>query len=173
MGLRFRQSIKILPGLRINFGLRGISATVGPRGATVNFGPSGTHLNLGLPGTGLSYRTRLDRPESVPRQTAPPESRWYAEPDVQDRPLTTGLMDVIQFQSVDAAALGSGSLERVSNLVEKLQRQRKTVEGQITEAEREAFRAKRRAKRLAWLSRWTHPRPLLHGESMPKNVRYV
>ncbi len=157
MGLRFRQSIKILPGLRINFGLRGISATVGPRGATVNFGPSGTHLNLGLPGTGLSYRTRLDRPESVPRQTAPPEPRWYAEPDVQDRPLTTGLMDVIQFQSVDAASLGSGSLERVSNLVEKLQRQRKTVEGQITEAEREAFRAERRAKRLAWLSRWIAP----------------
>jgi hypothetical protein len=121
MGLRFRQSIKILPGLRINFGLHGISATVGVRGASVNLGPRGTHLNLGLPGTGLSYRTRLDMPGSVdPQHTTRPESSWQNAHDVHDGQPTNDLIEVIQFKSVDAASLGSDSLERVSSLLEKL-----------------------------------------------------
>jgi hypothetical protein len=64
MGFRFRRSAKILPGVRLNFGKRGVSATVGRRGATLNFGRRGTHANVGLPGTGLSYRERLDLPGS-------------------------------------------------------------------------------------------------------------
>lgn len=38
MGLRFRKSIKIAPGVKINFNKKSISATVGTRGAhyTVN-----------------------------------------------------------------------------------------------------------------------------------------
>src|SRR5947207_1226760 len=84
MGFRFGRSIKVLPGLRINFGMRGISATVGPRGANVNVGPRGTHLNLGLPGTGMSYRVRLDTPASPERgwPTTSPES----EPQRQTHP---------------------------------------------------------------------------------------
>jgi len=59
MGLRFRRSVKIVPGLRLNFSTGGISATIGPRGASVNLGSRGAFLNLGLPGTGLSYRSQL------------------------------------------------------------------------------------------------------------------
>jgi hypothetical protein len=62
MAFRFRRSVKLFPGVRLNLTTRGLSATVGVRGASVNIGPTGTHLNLGLPGTGLSYRTRLDHP---------------------------------------------------------------------------------------------------------------
>lgn len=58
MGLRFRRSVKLLPGVRLNFSLSGVSATLGPRGASVNVGPRGTFANVGL-GGGLSYRTRL------------------------------------------------------------------------------------------------------------------
>lgn len=60
MGFRFRKSIRIAPGIRINVGTRGISTTLGPRGASVNVGPNGTYANIGIPGTGLSSRTRLD-----------------------------------------------------------------------------------------------------------------
>lgn len=59
MGLRFRKSFKVAPGLRMNVGLRGLSMSVGPRGASVNAGPRGLHANVGLPGTGLSVRGRL------------------------------------------------------------------------------------------------------------------
>ncbi|XEI31260.1 DUF4236 domain-containing protein [Aeromonas veronii] len=62
MGFRFRKSIKILPGVRLNLSNGSPSLSVGRRGASITFGSRGTYANLGLPGTGLSYRTRLDRP---------------------------------------------------------------------------------------------------------------
>lgn len=60
MGFRFRKSVKLLPGVKLNFGKRGTSITIGDRGASVNIGPRGTHANVGIPGSGISYRTRLD-----------------------------------------------------------------------------------------------------------------
>lgn len=55
MGFRFRRSIKILPGVRVNIGNRGISSvTVGRRGASATFGRRGVRSNVGL-GGGLSY----------------------------------------------------------------------------------------------------------------------
>jgi len=59
VSLRFRRSIRIAPGLRINVGMRGLSATVGPRGASLNIGQQGIYSNLGIPGTGISSRQRL------------------------------------------------------------------------------------------------------------------
>jgi hypothetical protein len=63
VGFRFRKSIRIAPGIRINVGARGISTTLGPSGASVNVGPNGTYANIGIPGTGFSSRTRLDASE--------------------------------------------------------------------------------------------------------------
>ena len=64
MGIRFRKSVTIIPGLRLNLTKSGLSATLGPRGASIGIGPRGTHANLGGFGTGLSLRTRLDAPAS-------------------------------------------------------------------------------------------------------------
>lgn len=61
MGFRFRRSIGVLPGIRVNLGKRGASVSVGRRGAHVTFGPTGTRTTVGLPGTGLSY-THLEKP---------------------------------------------------------------------------------------------------------------
>jgi hypothetical protein len=55
MGFRFRRSIKLLPGIRLNFGKRGVSTSIGVRGAHVTFGKSGTRTTVGLPGSGLSF----------------------------------------------------------------------------------------------------------------------
>ena len=60
MGFRFRKSISIIPGVRVNLSNSGLGLSLGPRGASVSVGRSGVYANLGLPGTGLSYRTRLD-----------------------------------------------------------------------------------------------------------------
>lgn len=59
MALRFRRTLKILPGLKLNFGKRGVSVSAGVRGATMTFGKNGLYGNVGLPGTGLSYRRKL------------------------------------------------------------------------------------------------------------------
>ena len=61
MGFRFRRSIRLLPGIRVNLGKRGASLSLGRRGAHVTIGPTGTRTTVGLPGTGLSY-THLQRP---------------------------------------------------------------------------------------------------------------
>lgn len=59
MGLRFRKSLRIAPGVRLNITQSGVSTTLGPRGASVNLGTSGARGNVGIPGTGLSYSQRL------------------------------------------------------------------------------------------------------------------
>jgi hypothetical protein len=74
MGFRFRRSVKLFPGLRLNFGKRGISASIGVRGAHVTYGPTGTRTTVGLPGSGLSY-THVEKPRraaSTLRAAVPP-----------------------------------------------------------------------------------------------------
>lgn len=63
MGFRFRRSVKIAPGVKLNLGKTGMSLTAGRRGASVTFSSKGTYGNIGIPGTGISYRTRLDKKE--------------------------------------------------------------------------------------------------------------
>jgi hypothetical protein len=57
--MRFRKSIKIAPGIKINFSKSGISSTIGGKGLSVNMGKNGTYLNTGIPGTGISNRTKI------------------------------------------------------------------------------------------------------------------
>ena len=55
MGWRYRSSIRLIPGIRVNLSKSGASLSVGGRGATVNFGRRGIRGTVGLPGSGLSY----------------------------------------------------------------------------------------------------------------------
>lgn len=59
MGLYWRRSTKILPGVSINWSKSGPSISMGPRGAKVNIGKRGTYVSGGIPGTGLYYRKKL------------------------------------------------------------------------------------------------------------------
>ena len=59
MGWRFRRSIRILPGIRLNFGKRGLtSTTVGKGWFSTNISKGGVRSNVNVPGTGLSYRSQ-------------------------------------------------------------------------------------------------------------------
>jgi hypothetical protein len=62
MAFRFRRSIRLAPGLRLNVGKRGVSVSAGVRGASISVGRRGVYGNVGVPGTGLSLRERIDRP---------------------------------------------------------------------------------------------------------------
>lgn len=80
MGFRFRRSVKILPGIRLNFGKRGISTSIGVRGAHVTIGKTGTRTTVGLPGSGLSY-THLEKPHrEVSTAVAEPPTNAEASP---------------------------------------------------------------------------------------------
>ena len=57
MGWRFRRSIKVLPGVRLNFGKRGFtSTTVGKGIFSSNINSKGVRNNYHVPGTGLTYQ---------------------------------------------------------------------------------------------------------------------
>lgn len=71
MGFRFRRSISVLPGVRINIGKTGASVSAGVRGARVTFGRAGTRATVGIPGTGASY-THTVRPGTATKRTASP-----------------------------------------------------------------------------------------------------
>lgn len=80
MGLRFRRSFKIAPGVRVNFNKKSASVSFGPKGLKHTVSTTGkSHTTVGIPGTGLSYTTTGggSRPASVPsaRRPTSPKSK--------------------------------------------------------------------------------------------------
>ena len=65
MAWTWRKRKSIIPGVRLNFGRKGISTTIGPRGASMTFGPNGTYLNTSIPGTGLYNRQKIGSNNNV------------------------------------------------------------------------------------------------------------
>ena len=83
MGLRFRRSIKIAPGVRVNLNKKSASVTFGPKGLKHTVSTTGkSHTTVGVPGTGLSYTTSGCRPASVPAapRPTPPKSKAVVLP---------------------------------------------------------------------------------------------
>lgn len=63
MGFRFRKSVKICKGVKVNFSKSGVSVSLGGKGHSVNISDQGTRVTVGIPGTGVSYSTKLDGPK--------------------------------------------------------------------------------------------------------------
>lgn len=72
MGFRFRKSIRLLPGVRLNLSKTGFSTSIGGNGAIINVGKRGVRGTAGIPGTGLSYSQQLLSNPSKPAQSAQP-----------------------------------------------------------------------------------------------------
>lgn len=61
MPFRFRKSIKLFPGVRINLSKSGVSTSLGVPGATVNVKPGRkSKATVGIPGSGISYSAPID-----------------------------------------------------------------------------------------------------------------
>lgn len=122
MGFRFRKSIKILPGVKINLSKKGISSvSIGRPGATVNIKSDGTkRATIGIPGTGISYQTRLDKPISKKMTECPycghrMRKQWDACPKCHHALVET----VEQPTTTDVASLpvkGDTLEEQIANL---------------------------------------------------------
>ncbi len=90
MGVRFRRSVKICKGVKINFSKSGASLSLGGPGCSINFSKNGTRVTTGISGTGLSYSTKLP---NLSNNTLSPPARntsgvW--------RPLTVPLPGSVQ-----------------------------------------------------------------------------
>lgn len=71
LGLRFRKSISIIPGVKLNFGKTGMSVSTGVLGFRKTFHTSGkVTTSVGIPGTGLYYvDTKNTRTQNNSRNT--------------------------------------------------------------------------------------------------------
>jgi hypothetical protein len=78
--MRFHKSIKIAPGVKLNFSKSGISSTVGGKGLSVNVGGKGAYLNTGIPGTGISNRTKLDGGNETKKRKTQPSAGFENAP---------------------------------------------------------------------------------------------
>jgi hypothetical protein len=92
MGFKFRKSIKVAPGVKVNLSSKGVGMSVGGKGARVSVGPSGTRLTSSIPGTGLSYEKRISNKK---REAAQSNSQY------QQQQYYPGTYEVNTFQTKD------------------------------------------------------------------------
>ena len=78
MGIRFRRSVKILPGVRLNLNKNSTSVTFGGKGAKYTVSSTGRKTaSIGIPGTGVSYVTSTGgttKGQARPRKTYSPRT---------------------------------------------------------------------------------------------------
>lgn len=150
MGLRFRRTFKVFPGVHLNISKGGVSASIGVPGATLNVGKNGAQLTGGIPGTGISYRQRLAGPLTSPRQATPPPaprlpvpapgaSPAIAQPVVVTKPL---------MESAPIDQLTSASLREVRDLVAAAHKESVRLQADLGPAEKRKEDAQKRA--YAW-----------------------
>ncbi|HZB99507.1 MAG TPA: DUF4236 domain-containing protein [Nitrososphaeraceae archaeon] len=63
MSLKFRKSIKLFPGAKINIGKTGIGVSTGIKGAHIGINKRGVYTGLGIPGTGISTQQYIGKGE--------------------------------------------------------------------------------------------------------------
>ena len=163
MGLRFRRSFKMFPGVRLNVSRGGISASFGVRGATVNVGKHGVRGTAGIPGTGLSYSTLLaPTPSRTPSRQPIPQSQspvwWTPVPQGAPQPINpvgNGPSPYVIFPdpsmhmiaSAAVEQLTSGTLEQFRQMIIDARRQQVQIEADLRETTAHGARLR---KELAW-----------------------
>ena len=86
MGFRYRKSVKIAPGVRMNISKSGASVSVGGKGGHVTVNSKGeTRVGASIPGTGVSYSEKVSGPSkssggsgggSGPKPPQKPKKDW-------------------------------------------------------------------------------------------------
>lgn len=134
MGLRFRQSFQLFPGVRLNLSKGGISASFGIPGATVNVGSKGAQSTFGIPGTGFSYTHHHGHnggsPEDYPPHPGPAPGLRQGGAAYWRHPAFA--MRQINSASVDE--LTSESLVELRDMVIEARNQRGEIESDLRDA---------------------------------------
>lgn len=154
MGFRFRRSVRLFPGVRVNFSLSGVSVSAGMPGAMINIGPRGSRLTMGLPGTGISYTHNLSSPRRAKRSS--PHAEIYLEPPAPSEPMRPEVETqpgplIGEIKSAEVASLTSPDLEGLKKLINDAAHQKALLQGDLTEAvasRRRAWRKLRRREQL-------------------------
>jgi hypothetical protein len=151
MGLRFRQRIKIIPGIHLNVSFKGVSLSVGGPGATVNFSRKhGARATVGIPGTGLSYQTSL----SKTRKAADPATEFgdrsqSSPPNFKKQYTTPARFDPIASASVEDLAKHSQS--ELRTMICESYNQRLELDRELAALEEDVAKTE---GRFYWVDNW-------------------
>ena len=115
LGLRFRRTLKIIPGVRLNISLGGPSVSFGPRGLHYTVGLRGTRLTAGIPGSGLSW-TKYQRYPSQSPSGQPPQLPPSEVPHGTDGPPSEA-QGVETFESSSVEELVAGSTSELTPIL--------------------------------------------------------
>jgi len=111
VGFRFRRSLRIVPGIRLNLSKSGPSLSLGAKGFHYNIGPKGTRVTVGLPGTGLSWSQHSSYSSRTPARPpvsggAPNVPVVHVQPHPVLTPITSDTADKINtFSTSDLAPI--------------------------------------------------------------------
>jgi hypothetical protein len=160
MGLRFRQSFTVIPGIRINVSTQGLSASIGGAPFTVNIGPHGLTETLSLPGTGLSYRHHQALPSdnSVDPASGPPAPH--------PSPVATAF-PTVPVHSASAEVITSVSLEELKRVVTMANHQYREISSDLDSTYNEKVEANARFD--SWDRGWLLRR-LLKGQFEKRRI---
>lgn len=82
MGFRYRKSINLGGGTRLNISKSGFGLSTGIKGFRVGVGPKGVRTTASIPGTGISY---IKQSSFKKKKAAPPrKQRRRKQPDIED-----------------------------------------------------------------------------------------
>ena len=95
MGWRYRKSISLMPGVRMNFGMHSTSVSVGGSGFHTTFSSTGrVTRSVGIPGTGLSYVTSSTTSHGSHTSRPSTQSKYVQQPHTLPQTPPTPVIDV-------------------------------------------------------------------------------
>ncbi len=154
MGWRFRQSFKIIPGVKLNLSKSGLSCSVGGAPFTLNVGQRGVMGTASIPGTGISFRQHLGSvTPHEPNSAIPPhlihESFPSPAPVPSPRPgpvpvPTVGTAPVEEVRSASTELLTSESLKELKRVIQTAHEEHEDISGQLATARNEKQRTNQR-----------------------------
>jgi hypothetical protein len=145
MGLRFRRSFELFPGVRLNVSKSGVSATFGVPGANLNVGRGGLRTTVGIPGSGLSYTQHhgvSGGRGAAPEWPGEPGAVYYDPPQVMPSrtpmPAYGHLRGMREIGSASVEQLTSDSLAALRDAIVHARTQRRELDDDLRQA-REAY----------------------------------
>lgn len=74
MGIRYRKSVKIVPGVKLNIGKQSVGIGIGGKYGGISYNTkTGARARVSAPGTGLSYTTKVGNSKRSTTKAKPPQ----------------------------------------------------------------------------------------------------
>jgi Protein of unknown function (DUF4236) len=137
MSWRFRKTFRVIPGVRLNLGRHGVSATFGRGPLSINVGPRGVYKNVSIPGTGISSRERIGGP-ALP---SPRPTQRSSDKVKLPGPVGPALPEI---HSARPELLTSDSLEELRTVLAETFQERVEIQRELSIATSESANARRR-----------------------------